>query len=672
MKRTLILFAFFISHICFAQNSSEEIIERIDNKLYVIENDIKYDVDETIILAKLKPHRHLPNYLRGNVKDIGFGIIEIPAPDNIKVEDFVSQIKSTDDFEFVEFNTLGKYLFTPNDVQSGDQWYLDKIGAYDVWNITTGSPSVKVAILDSGVDSCHYDLHYGPDNYTHLDISNGYNYPADKTYSTPLFYHGTMVAGIVGAKTNNNIGVAGISGGNNSTGIKIIPFCVGNNAPSTNYVISAINRAIEKGAKIMNMSFSIASSEGVVNAINTAYNQGITIICASGNGNTNLYFPASYPYTIAVGATDTLNHRAILSPYQASNYGTGLDLVAPGVNIKNTILNNGYGSSSGTSFAAPQVVGVAALMLSANPSLTPSQIRSTLIGTCKKIPDYSYDNSGWNNEVGYGLLNAFSAVYNSSNHGIIGPSTFTSSGTYCITNLPNCVSVEWSLSDNYFNQNCLQQNYPSQNQCTINCSTTHDMNNATLTATIKYNGTTIQTLTKTGISQGFVGTYSSSTGSGQYFAPNPIFTGANTYVHISSPKLNGATVTYTGDAIPSYWLVGTNTIDVGMPSTGSTIVIHVICEAGDDYYIPIIKAYNSNLLSVNLDEETMLITLDEASHENQDWTLEIYNVMNGEKVVTQIISDNYVSVNTSGWKRGLYAVRATIGKEVLTEKIQVK
>ena len=136
--------------------------------------------------------------------------------------------------------------------------------------------------------------------------------------------------------------------------------------------------------------------------------------------------------------------------------------------------------------------------------------------------------------------------------------------------------------------------------------------------------------------------------------------------------MNGATVTYTGDAIPSYWLVGTNTIDVGMPSTGSTIVIHVICEAGDDYYIPIIKAYNSNLLSVNLDEETMLITLDEASHENQDWTLEIYNVMNGEKVVTQIISDNYVSVNTSGWKRGLYAVRATIGKEVLTEKIQVK
>ena len=278
MKKTLLLFCFFFSFACFAQNNSEKVVKRIENKLYVVENGIKYDVDETRIIAKLKPHRELPNHLRGNIKDLGFEIMEIPTPDSIKVEDFVSQLKSTDDYEFVDYNSFGKYLFSVNDNLIDDQWYLDRIEAKNAWNITTGSSSVKVAVLDSGVDSCHYDLHYGPDNYTHLDIPNGYNYPENVTYSAPLFYHGTMVSGVVGAKTNNDIGIAGISGGNNNAGITILPFNVGNNAPSTNYVISAINRAIEKGVKIMNMSFSVGSNDGVINAINTAYNQGITIV----------------------------------------------------------------------------------------------------------------------------------------------------------------------------------------------------------------------------------------------------------------------------------------------------------------------------------------------------------------------------------------------------------
>jgi len=161
-------------------------------------------------------------------------------------------------------------------------------------------------------------------------------------------------------------------------------------------------------------------------------------------------------------------------------------------------------------------------------------------------------------------------------------------------------------------------------------------------------------------------------GQGQYAAPNPIFTGSNSSVHIWSPRLVGATVTYTGDAIPTYWLVGYNTIDVNMPSTGSAIVIHVICEAGDDYYIPVIRSTPPYYLSVNFDGEAMIVTLDDSALDNRDWTLEIYNVMNGEKVVTQNVSGNSVSINISGWKRGLYAARVTIGKEVLTEKVVVR
>ena len=88
MKKTLLLFCFVFSCASFAQNNSEKVIKRIENKLYVVENGIKYDVDETRIIAKLKPHRELPNHLRGNIKDLGFEIMEIPTPDSIKVEDF--------------------------------------------------------------------------------------------------------------------------------------------------------------------------------------------------------------------------------------------------------------------------------------------------------------------------------------------------------------------------------------------------------------------------------------------------------------------------------------------------------------------------------------------------------------------------------------------------------
>jgi hypothetical protein len=101
----------------------------------------------------------------------------------MKVEDFLSLIKRTDDFEFVDYNTFGKYYFIPNDSlignQTGYQWHLDRINAYAAWNITTGNPSIKVAVLDSGVDSCHFDLHYGLDNIVEMTIG-------DQKYTTKI------------------------------------------------------------------------------------------------------------------------------------------------------------------------------------------------------------------------------------------------------------------------------------------------------------------------------------------------------------------------------------------------------------------------------------------------------------------------------------------------------
>ena len=244
---------------------------------------------------------------------------------------------------------------------------------------------------------------------------------------------------------------------------------------------------------------------------------------------------------------------------------------------------------------------------------------------------------------------------------------------YNIPNLPSGVAVEWNLSDNYYNQNCLQQNYPSPNECKITRDNNHDMIYKKLTATIKYNGVAVDTLTKNICAYaGFKGTYISSFGSGVFSAPNPILTEPNTYVHLLSPSFIGATYSYTGDATPTYWLPGYDMLDVGMPSTGSTILIHIYCANGEDFYLPIIKYDNPYNLSIVFDGDIMTITLDESVSEEQAWTFELFNMVNGEKAITQNVSGNSISLNTSGWKRGLYAIRATIDKEVLIEKVVVK
>ena len=256
-----------------------------------------------------------------------------------------------------------------------------------------------------------------------------------------------------------------------------------------------------------------------------------------------------------------------------------------------------------------------------------------------------------------------------------GPHVISSQSVYSVEGLPSGFNVTWSLSDFYYYNNCLQNNTPLNNQCTITRSNGHDMVNDTLVATIKHFNDIIQYVTMGDLYAyaGFKGTYSSSLGSGQYLGPNPIYTASNSVVHVTSPNLIDATVSYySGDATPTILSQGYNTFDVGMPSTGNTIVVQVNCSNGDIYYIPIIKASKSNNVSVSFDGDMMTITLDEAVLPDQVWTLEVYNVANGEKIVTREVSGNSASINTSGWKRGLYIVCATIGKEVLTEKMQVR
>jgi len=167
---------------------------------------------------------------------------------------------------------------------------------------------------------------------------------------------------------------------------------------------------VDNGAKIIQLSLKTAQSNDIETAIQYAVNNHVIIVCCSHNQDSLVTYPASNPNVIAVGATDSNNNRASFS-----NYGNNLDVVAPGVGIYSTTLNNTYRASDGTSFAAPIVSGIAALIWSINPSLTGQQVRNFIESTCNKnIPNFTVTqtrpNGTWNNRLGYRLVDAYAAV----------------------------------------------------------------------------------------------------------------------------------------------------------------------------------------------------------------------------------------------------------------------
>lgn len=336
------------------------------------------------------------------------------------------------------------------------QWGLSNIVgegifAYDAWTITKGNSNVKIAVLDVGVELDHSDLKQnllsGFDAVQ--DNVGGANGSPKKGDS-----HGTLCTGIIAALDNDQ-GITGVS-----PFCKIIPIRIAYGVGGTgikmqdNWTVAAFTYAQNAGADILNCSWSkINPSSTVSNIINQVANngrsgRGCTIVFSTGNDSLNaICYPAYLESVIAVGATDWFGNR---SPF--SNYGYGIDIVAPGENCYTTNIYNSYASASGTSFAAPHVAGVVALMLSVNPSLTRSQVAEILYSTCYKSSLYSFSTNApygaWNSELGYGLVNAYMAV---------GIARFEYSGaireidkyTYKVSSLPPNSRVEWSCNNDF-------------------------------------------------------------------------------------------------------------------------------------------------------------------------------------------------------------------------------
>lgn len=309
-----------------------------------------------------------------------------------EMENAIDYLRKQPGISAAEPNYIATTLETiPNDPDWSLQYGLRNIRAPQGWNYSTGAGWVTIAIIDSGVDRFHPDL--VTKTLAGYDFVNNDDDPQDD------YGHGTHVAGIAAAASNNGIGVAGTS-----WGAQIMPVKVLNASGNGTYanVASGIIWAVDNGAQVINLSLGGPAYSAILeSAVEYAYNRGVVLVAASGNaGGSSVYYPARYTQVIAVGATNSNNERGAFS-----NFGDGMELVAPGVAIYSTELGGGYSYRNGTSMAAPFVSGLAAILIGQpgnyNAGLVREQIRSSAL---------DLGSPGWDAYYGHGLIQMDAAL----------------------------------------------------------------------------------------------------------------------------------------------------------------------------------------------------------------------------------------------------------------------
>lgn len=275
----------------------------------------------------------------------------------------------------------------------GNNWGADLINAPTVWNKGYTGKGVIVAVIDTGVDFNHEDLKNNiwintkeiagngidDDGNGYIDDVRGWNFDNNNNNVLDNNGHGTHVSGTIAAE-NNGIGVVGIAYNSQIMSVKALD---ANGSGSYANITKGIYYAVDNGAKVINLSLGgNSSNDSLKSAIEYASNKGVIVVMAAGNNSESIpSYPARYAYNsgIAVGAVDQNNNLAKFSNRSGSQEIAYI--TAPGVNIYSTVPNNQYANYSGTSMAAPHIVGVVALMLGANPNLTESQVRQILTMT---------------------------------------------------------------------------------------------------------------------------------------------------------------------------------------------------------------------------------------------------------------------------------------------------
>ncbi|MGK0619305.1 S8 family serine peptidase [Meiothermus cerbereus] len=344
----------------------------------------------------------------------------------------LQQLQGQSDVAYAHPNYLLFAQAIPNDPEySKQRWHYEAIRLPEAWDIEKGTSSpVTVAVIDGGVPTDHPDfagkLLSGYDFYSDAATSGDGDgrdpNPEDTAPNTD--YHGSHVTGTVAAATNNNLGVAGVSWGARVVPIRALSGGSGTLADVADALHWAAGLRVNgvpdnsNPAKVINMSLgapvACTSAPALQQAINEASAAGAVIVVAAGNSNADAstFTPAGCSGVITVGATDRSGNRAFYS-----NYGTRIDVMAPGGDTRNnpsngvlsTINSNNYGFKQGTSMAAPHVAGVLALMKSRKPSLTPGEALTILKQTARPLSDAQCNRSS-GNDCGAGLIDAKAAL----------------------------------------------------------------------------------------------------------------------------------------------------------------------------------------------------------------------------------------------------------------------
>jgi len=363
-------------------------------------------------------------------------IIKVSFDEKLNEASIIGIKNSDPSIEYIQKSTTYQMDFVPNDSLLSEQWALEKIQAFDAWDKTQGVDSILLAIIDTGVDYLHPDLknkiflnagEIGTDingddkqsngidddnngfvdDYQGWDFTDRVGFPFDSTGGDYLDWdndpidengHGTFIGGIAVAEVNNVTGIAGVA-----PNIKLLilrafdPSGFG----EEDDVAAAILYAVQSGAKVINMSFGDNAFSLVLrDVIRFAHAQGVVLVGSSGNsGSTAPHYPSGYSEVISVGNSTQDDFVA-----SNSNYGSTLDLVAPGSSIITTARNNNYASISGTSAATPHVAAAAALILSIQ-SFTNEEVKQIIKSTSDDI-----EQPGWDLRSGAGRLNLFKAV----------------------------------------------------------------------------------------------------------------------------------------------------------------------------------------------------------------------------------------------------------------------
>lgn len=324
---------------------------------------------------------------KSEIKAIGVKLVSISADDTLQEAVDKFKAKEKNNLEFAEVDAIVAPSLTPNDLWYPNEGNLPKISAPAAWDTTTGISSVIMAIVDTGVDGTQPDLT--------SKLVPGWNIYDNNSNTADVYGHGTIVAGVAGAISNNGVGVASVC-----WYCSIMPVRVSATDGSATYsnIASGITWAADHGARVANVSYIVSDSSTVTSAAQYMWNHNSVVTSSSGNYST--FDPASdNPYILTVSATDASDLL-----YSWSNTGNNIDLAAPGW-AYTTYVNGVYGLAAGTSISSPVVAGTAGLVYSANPSLTAIQVQNIL----KQSAD-DLGASGWDSAFGYGRVNAAKAV----------------------------------------------------------------------------------------------------------------------------------------------------------------------------------------------------------------------------------------------------------------------